>query len=197
MVVSIHHPLHHSLMFKKTLLATIVIASLFLTGCGETIEPTTGTLYETDTFTIHAPRNWEIVTDFQSNQPKETVVAFRNNVKTKDFIANITITKNTLTSVVSSTDYEKIVTEELQGELVNFKETKSEKMKIMIGSQEADTIFVTFTGKQKVESDTLQFMQIYAVKENVGYIVTASAGMNEEESVVDALTQALKSFSVK
>lgn len=185
-------------MFKKiSLLSLLIFSAVVMTACGETETTTTGTLYETDAFSIQAPRNWEIITDFQSNQPKETVVAFRNNVKTKDFIANITITKNTLSSVFSSTDYTKIVIEELKTELVNFEEISSENIKLLVGSQEIDATFNHFSGKQKTDSDTLQFMQIYAVKENSGYIVTASATTNEEESVLDALTQALKSFSVK
>lgn len=185
-------------MFKKIILAgLLVISALIITACGSSAETTTGTLYDTTAFSIQAPRNWEIITDFQSNQPKETVVAFRNNVKTKNFIANITITKNPLSSVLTSTDYEKVITAELKKQLINFTEVSTENLKISIGGQDTDTTLVTFTAKQKADSDTLQFMQIYGVKENSGYIVTASAGTDEDTSVTDALTQALKSFNIK
>ena len=84
-------------MLKKTI--SLIIISLFFTGCfgddnGDSdIITTTKSFYETETFSIQFPPDWEILEsgDFTSNIPSSTVVGFRNNIKSEVFTANLNI----------------------------------------------------------------------------------------------------------
>lgn len=193
-------------MKKSLVLFLICLPFLFFTGCFEAPETDNETpspedafyqTYQTNEFSIQIPDSFETVTSFTSAYPQNTVVAFRNNLKEKEFIANVNIVKNTLEEEISALDYGQELLEAHRNTLLNFKKISQEKVSVPVEGEEKDTYLNTFQGKNLPESDLLTFKQIYAVKGKTAFIVTATYGPDEDELTIEKCEKILRSFKVK
>ena len=90
---------------SKILASILTLLLLTLTGCSgggdsdsENVDPTKKIAFytpvEAEDFFMQVPEGWDVIEQFTSNYPPNTVVAFRNNVKDNDFIANINVVRN-------------------------------------------------------------------------------------------------------
>ena len=162
-------------------------------------QDTSGNNFEGPDFTIFAPEEWEVIKkeDFTSDVPAGTVVVFRNNVKNDQFTANANITKNTIPGTITSGDYAKQAISNLKASMFNFKEIKRESTVINVDGKGVSTIYLAFEGKRKENENTVQFLQKYAVKGHIGYIITGAFLGSEEELVVKKVDAMVRSFEVR
>ncbi|EKD93076.1 MAG: hypothetical protein ACD_28C00252G0002 [uncultured bacterium] len=193
--------------YKKTLTIGLLTLTLLFAGCfggedGES-DPTSPTvmeffrLVESDSFTIQVPEDWETRKDFPSGYPQNTVVAFVNNIKENEFIANINIVKNEVPEGTLTQDYALKVMETLSNQLLEFKEIKREETTIKTGNTEVKTYFFEFQGTNDTTMTPKRFLQSYAVKGTEAYIITATYDTKDTELAVDQLRQSIGTFEVK
>lgn len=188
---------------KKLLI--LLSVPLLLTGClglGEdtsTSVPTAGEIeYSHTNFSIMIPQDWEIIeeSDFTSSVPAETVVVFRNNIKSEIFTANVN---------VSVVDAEEMSSQDLavssrtraENSLVSFEEKSLTDVEVPFGEILIPGSRLIFTGKKSSSDPIIYFDQIYVINGGLGFIVTSSSLMEEDETVVNYLDRMLNSFALK
>ncbi|MFH1533860.1 MAG: hypothetical protein ABID64_02925 [Nitrospirota bacterium] len=189
---------------KKILI--LLAVPLILTGCfgiGEetpTSELTVGeTEYSTSNFSILAPQDWETIeeSDFTSSVPAETIVVFRNNVKSEIFTANVNISAAEVNETISSSDLAVSSRTKAKNSLVSFEEISLTNVEVPFGEVFMPGARLVFTGKKSASDPIIYFDQIYVVDGGLGFIVTASSLLEEDETVVNYLDRMLNSFALK
>lgn len=189
-------------MKHKHLVASIgIVFSLFLTACGggdsdsssavATLKPGK-VLYETGTFSIQIPKEWETIDKsvFTSNVPSETVVGFRNNIKSNIFTANVNVTQKEVAPELTAKDFAKSTLEILRNNLIGYQ---------LLNEGEAGTTAykAEFEGKKSATETIVHFKQTYIVNNGIAYTITAAYLPNEDENVVNTTGEMLDSFSLK
>jgi hypothetical protein len=193
---------------NKKIISLIAAISLlmFLNGCfgSDTVSPTPEiktqtTLYENNEFSIYYPSEWEKIekTDFTSEMPKETQAAFRNNVKSEIFTANVNISKTDIAERLTSKEYANEIIESQKQSLKNFKEITKEDISLKIAATDVSTVLYVFEGKQRVSDETAKFTQTYLVKGNTGYIATCAVSLEEDENTAKVCQNMIRSFGLK
>jgi hypothetical protein len=157
------------------------------------------TLYENDEFSIYFPSEWEKIekTDFTSEMPKETQVAFRNNVKSEIFTANVNVSKTDISERLTSKEYANEIIESQKQNLKNFKEITKEDLNLKISSTDVSSVLYVFDGKQRASDETAKFSQTYLVKGNTGYIATCAVSLTEDENTASICENMIRSFGLK
>ena len=194
------------MQFKK--LATIGIISSFLfAGCsggGSTTSTTTtvkegNVLYDNTAFSLQIPKQWEVIdkTSFTSNVPAETVVGFRNNIKSDIFTANVNIAQKTLTTPTLAKDFAKSSLEILRNNLIGYTLLNEKDGKMTYGKDGLATYSTEFEGKKSASEQIIHFKQLYVINNNIAYTVSAAYLPNEDKSVVTTIGEMLDSFSLK
>ncbi len=153
--------------------------------------------YQGEQFSLSPPKDWDTITTFTKEYPVGTVIAFRNNIKDEMFTANINIFTKSILHDFTPID---LALEELKNHetnLINYKEISRENTKITISGKALDTLLIYFEGKQSHEEEIVRFMQIFAAKDGVGYIVTFAAKQDESEEIVKEGEKTIRSFVVK
>lgn len=188
----------------KKLLSTLALTTLFFTNCSgdsevETDDSQTKNLYSGSGFEISVPLDWEILEakDFTANVPPETQVAFRNNIKSEIFTANVNVTKNTLTEEISSIDFAKSSAAKVGQSLLSFEKLKEENYAFADGDNEINTLWIEFQGKQSATSDLIRFKQLFVVKGTTAFTVTGALLPSEDESIVKQIDEMLNSFTLR
>ena len=192
---------------RKILLLVLLTIALTLSGCfnfsgSTTQKPTADTnsrIIDYPEFTITIPREWDVIEskNFTSEVPPETAIVVRNNVKNDTFTANVNVVKRGLQGTMESLEYAKEVINRQKTGLYNYKENKQELTKIQIGDKSFDTYLERFEGKKDASSDLVDFIQIYGVKGNLGYIVTGAYSPQETGSNISTVEGIVKSFLLK
>ncbi len=191
---------------KKILgISIMMVTVLALSGCGNSStqqKPTTderSRVIDNAEFTMRIPREWDVIEakDFTADVPAETTMVVRNNVKNEDFTANVNVIRRSLQTTKETLEYAKEVINRQKSGLLNYKETKRDVSKMKIGDKTVDSYVVTFEGKKDAESDLVRFVQTYAVKGNMGYIVTGSYSLKESGDNMNTVEEIVKSFSLK
>jgi hypothetical protein len=189
---------------KKLLI--LVAAPLILTGClgiGDEVStnvPAAGEVeYSTSNFFLMVPQDWETIdgSDFTSNVPAETLVVFRNNVKSEIFTANLNISAVTAEEEMNSTDLAVSSRTRAESSLVSFEEISFAEMEVPFGEVFLPGARLVFSGKKSASDPIIYFDQIYVIHEGLGLIVTSSSLLEEDETVVNYLDRMLNSFSLK
>lgn len=184
---------------------SILIIPLLLSACGssedETSKEPAGNLktFENEEISIQYPADWEIILpkDFTVEVPVGTIVAFRNPVKNDEFTANISIVKHVLPAERASIDYAKGLIQKHAKELSNFKELGRQEVKIATELGEFDTLVTHFSGKERDDADTKEFLQASIVELKTAYIVTGAFLENEDEGVKKIIEQSINTFHAK
>jgi hypothetical protein len=185
-------------------LSIIAIIPLLMTGCfGSGSDTTSGTqttdstkkLYETTDFSIEIPQDWEILerADLRPNIPQETVVAFRNNIKSDIFTANVNISMETVGETVNSSDYAKNSKISAQKNLVSFEEISSQSYN---NGTTTGTI-LEFSGKKTSSDPIVKFQNLYIVNNGSAYTITGAYLPAEDETIVKNIGEMINSFLLK
>lgn len=192
-------------MFLKRIFI-VALVSLLLTSCFSSDDaPVAGDApdgyhaYATQEFKLHIPDAWEILTPthFTSAVPKNTLVAFRNNIKGASFTANVVVVKNLLPEEISSRDYAQAVARKFAGELTNFKELEVKEDSINVGGTPKATLFIFAEGRETPTADLKHYVMGSGVKEKNAFVVLGAFLANEPEETVEKMNTMVKSFEIK
>ncbi|MBI4994179.1 hypothetical protein HZC21_00840 [Candidatus Peregrinibacteria bacterium] len=194
---------------KKILIGFAVASSIILSGCfgnSDSSKPSDKKIegfhvYATEEFEMQIPDEWEIFTPdkFASNISKNTLIAFRNNVKNEKFTANVVVIKNELMQEqeISTSDYAKSLRQKMSQDLSSYSEILTEQPKIFINGKENETVFLYASGRQQPEGELKNFMQISAVKAKTAYIALGAFLENDSKEVAKKIETMIRSFEVK
>lgn len=192
---------------KKSLALIFIGATVLLGGClgggdkeKDSVKKIEGFhTYETEEFRIQAPDDWETLTplNFASNISKNTIAAFRSNLRNLSFTPNIIILKNELSSEISSADYSKALADKLKNSLSAYREILVEKFNIMVSGKETESIFLHAEGRERPDADLKRFMQISGVKEKAAYNVLGAYLATGDEGLAKKIETVVRSFEVK
>ncbi len=182
----------------------LIATFLLMTGCfgsdgnGTDIDTTGKVSYETANFSILVPQDWEILekNSFPSNVPSNTEVAFRNNIKSEVFTANVNIALGGVNEGVNSFDFGKSSLSNAKSSLLSYEEIGSRDHLVPAGDGNIETLVFEFQGKKSAAEPIVKFQQLYAVMGGNSYTVTAAYLPNEDESVVKMMEEMLNSFSL-
>lgn len=188
------------MQMKKIL--SVIFGSILLTACGATSiggtddNPTFYT-YETSSYQIDIPDTWEIITDFDSSYTDGIEIAFKNNLKDQKFIANVSIIHERDDKSLTNADISQEKLKNNSGTLINYNLDSQTEIDLKIGSNETATFLNRFSGKNKSDGYTFNFIQTYLTKGNDIWIVTATNLTDEDEFVVERMEKMLTTFALK
>lgn len=189
---------------KKVSIGLLLIP-LLLTACfgggddNASTDQTTGFhSYATAEFRLNIPNEWEVLTplNFTSDIPKNTVVAFRSNVKNPRFTTTIAISKNEISEEVPSLDYAKALHQKIATDLNSYKELVAEQTEVKVAGKPALTLFLSVEGRETPEADLKRFVITTAVKEKNAYTIVG-AFLAGDEAVTNTVETMVRSFEVK
>lgn len=192
---------------KKLFLTITVVASVLLTGCfgsSESKAPSEKKIegfhvYSVDEFSIQVADEWETLSgvNLPSNAPKNTLIAFRSNIKNPRFTANAALIKNDLAQEISTLEYAKMLRQKTIDGLFDFHEILTEQTKIVVAGQETDTILFVAEGRDATDQDLKRFMQISTVKGKTAYVAVGSFLSEEGEGMAKKLETMMRNFEIK
>lgn len=185
-----------------------IITALLLSACGsdETAENSienssqaSKSNYETSEFKLSYPTDWEVLdsTSYTSNVPPQIIVAFRNNIKSEVFTANLTISKSELLESVSSLDFAKSSIAKAKSTLVSFQEIDTEDYNLEYNGNTIETWISEFEGKKTASDPLVRFRRLYLVNGNQAFTVTGAYLSTEDEGIINAINDMLRSFLPK
>ncbi len=190
----------------KTLLYSVLFSSLILASCGG-ISSEDDNISESDTyrfveyktsdFLIEKPEDWETINSFTSEYPDGIRVAFRDNLKTGDFVANVTVIREENTDSLTSFDMMQEKLGEHEDHLLDYQLLAEEELTLSIGGGESKTTLFTFSGKNESTSEELEFMQLALAKGDKAYLVTATYDPDVDEFTLERMLTMLKSFQLR
>lgn len=185
--------------FIKTTLAVLVIMlfTSFLTGCGGDNEGSTQNLqpYDGGEFTMNIDPTWKIInqTDFYSEIPKETVVAFTTPEAYNGFFINVNIVKEDLKQNISSVDYGRANINLSAQNLTDYQ--KIQETQIDVGGRPAPLHI--FQARLNPTEKLIKFVQLYATKGKYGYIVSGGMLPDTPKPIRDLVGATVTSFNLK
>lgn len=188
-------------MFAMKKLLCFIFASILFASCSSV---STGTddnplfyTYETSDYQMDIPDTWEIINNFDSSYPSGIEIAFRNNIKDQKFIANVNIIHEKSQKSLSNADISQEKLKDNSGTLINYSLDSQSEIDLKIGSSDTATFLNKFSGKNKSDGYTFNFMQTYLTKGEDVWIVTATNLTDEDEFVVERMEAMLKTFALK
>lgn len=146
---------------------------------------------------MQVPEDWETLTEFSSQYPKNTLVAFRNNVQDHDFIANINVVQNQVTEGTKSADYALTILETLSNQLMNYKKISQTDFNVSVSGTAVASYLIEFEGTNDSTEPVREFIQLYAVKGTKAYIVTGTYDALDLQLAIDQIKQSLKTVYLK
>ncbi len=190
----------------QKIFAYILPALLVLGGCGsddsqsETDTEQAGKVkYVSTNFELFIPQEWEIIEkkDLTSSISQEVSVAFRNNIKSEIFTANMVITETAVESTTNVEDFAKSTTTNIKKGLLNLGEIASTSSNITSGETALPAITIEFEGKKGPGEPNIHFKLFFVVNNGIGYTITTAYLPTEDESVVKMTDEMLNSFTLK
>lgn len=176
---------------------TIVLFAGFLSGCGGDEGQGTQGLktYEGGEFTISIDPTWKIInqSDFYSEIPKETVVAFTTPESYDGFFINVNIVKEDLRQKVDSIDYGRANINLSAQNLTAYR--KIQEVKLEVGGQPA--LLHIFEARLNPSEKLIKFVQLYATRGNFGYIVSGGMLPSTPKEIRDLVGATVTSFQLR
>jgi hypothetical protein len=184
----------------RTLLATfaaIGIAGLLASCGGGTSAPAASSLktYDGGDFTINIDPSWKIInsSDFYSEIPKETLVAFTTPEAYDGFFINVNVVKEDLKQTVTSVDYGR-ANINLSGQTLTDYQ-KVQEANITVGGQPA--LLHLFQARLSPTEKLMRFVQLYVTKGHYGYIVSGGMLPDTPKETRDLVGATVTSFNLK
>lgn len=181
----------------KSIALTVLMSLFLLAACGGGNNNGSSSLsvYDGADFTININPNWRIITesDFYSEIPKETVVAFTLPEAFDGFFANVNVVKEKLNQAVSSIDYGRANINLSAQNLTDYE--KVQEATIEIGNENA--LVHIFQARLNPTEKMLRFVQLYLTKEETGYIITGGMLPTTPKEIRDEIGNSVTSFRLK
>lgn len=186
------------ILSKKLSTALLVFTSaVLLNGCGGGSQSPTQNLkiYDGGDFSISVDPTWKIInqSDFYSEIPKETVVAFTTPEAYNGFFINVNVIREDLKQTVSSVDYGR-ANINLSGQNLTDYE-KIQEVQVEIGGQPA--LLHIFQARLNPSEKLIKFIQVYATKSHYGYIVSGGMLPDTPKEIRDLVGAMVTSFQLK
>lgn len=198
---------------RRILVGLISVLSVFLlSGCfgfggddpgtGSGVDNVNYSAYSTDDFLIRYPRNWK---DKKGNELNDDIrstveVAFVSNFKDSFFTPVITVEKIALGedgATLSSSDFADLQAKYNEESLVNYDELERSDLSLVVGGGSSLTKLIRFQAKERLQDDTIEFLQVYLASGGFGYTVTGAYDPHDEDSEAAKIVESLRSFSLK
>ena len=184
---------------KKILSAVIVIIfAVLLTSCGgsnQTAPTSSLKPYDGGEFTINIDPSWKIInqSDFYSEIPKETVVAFTAPEAYNGFFINVNIVKEDLKQATSSIDYGRANMNLSAQNLTDYQKVQEAQ----IDMKGTPALLHIFQARLQPTEKLIKFVQLYATKGNYGYIVSGGMLPDTPQATRDLVGAMVTSFLLK
>lgn len=151
--------------------------------------------YTGDNFTISRPAGWEVIDGKQltTRAPKETIVVFRAKEAQNGVFSNIAVVREAVAEGMDSLLFAKANVEKIPLAIRNFQTLSQEEIEI----DGQKTILFNFLGQETPEKRNHEYLQIYFVKNGIGYAITAIFAADLDATTKDSLKEALKTFRFK
>lgn len=201
------------IMEKTSKILAIILITSTLSGCSffssstdtGTTTPTASTnpnkvTYSASDFDITVPRDWEILDGekLPAGSPKSVVVAFKNNIKNKKFIANMNISEyDAKNEKTTQEEVVKSMKDNYKNTLIDFKDLGDSKINVSAGGKPIEAILSTFSGKSDAAENPKNIKQLYVQYNNISYIITTSYGQDEDSEVIAKIDETISSFELK
>lgn len=192
----------------KKLLTLTLLSTLFLSACFGGGDSTAGDsvsageeayfiTYKSADFEMQVPEGWERITAFTSEYPEELRVLFRNNIIESDFVANVSVMREDNFEAITTNDFAQKKLADHKATLINYRLLSQEDIKLDVGTGTVGTTINTFQGKNDSSTPNLNFMQVYALKGERAWTITATFEPNEDEFTIERMHSMLSSFTLK
>jgi len=93
-------------------------------------------------------------------------------------------------------DYAKEILNREKDGLLDYKETKRDLVKIKIAGNDIETYNVEYEARLAQTDPLVHFIQSFAVKNKAGYIILGSSSLQENSTVVNKVSDIIKSFKI-
>lgn len=187
----------------KNLSISLIAISIFLSACGGSApqeenndkandEPRYHD-YVTNDFKISVPDDWETLNNFDSSYPDGLRVAFKDNVKSTDFVANVSVFEEESEKSTTNEDLSQNKLKDNSETLLDYELISQEEITL----DKSTTYLNIFEGKNSADGETFRYMQTYIAKGTSAWIITGTYLSTEDEFVVERMETMLKSFNLK
>lgn len=199
-------------MSKKRKLAVglLIGLSMVLAGCGGSNTNDVSTvalvlpaenykIFEGNGFTLQYPRDWETKNKSQvAEQYKDSVEAvFISNFKDQFFTPVITVELLAVQEGVGNPGFADEMIARNEAVLIDYEEQERLTIPTVIGNEVVNTYLIRFRGKEKLQDDTLEFLQTYLAHGASGFVVTAAYDPTSDLSEAEKLVNSLQTFKLK
>jgi len=182
----------------------LISIALLLPACGGSDGAKTGDSdqifyhqYQTAEFTIDVPDDWETLTAFSSEYPDNIRIAFRDNIKDGDYIANVTVFKEDNLKNLLNGDISQNYLSDHNDTLISYKLISQEEVTLSVLGSSSQSIINTFEGKNDTRDNLITYIQTYLAEGETAWVVTASYyAPTEDEFTVERMQTMIKSFTV-
>lgn len=185
-------------ILKKSLaVLTILLFTTVLSACGggETTTNQNLKTYDGTEFSININPEWKVInrSDFYSEIPKETLVAFTTPEAYDGFFINVNVIKEDLKQNVSSIDYGRANINLSAQNLTDYR--KVQEVIMQVGNEPA--LLHIFEARLNPTEKLIKFVQLYATRGNYGYIVSGGMLPSTPKEIRDLVGATVTSFNLK
>lgn len=193
---------------KKLIIGISCCSLLLLAGCSSNdSEAESGLIlpeanyifYSNDDLSIQYPRNWDVIskTELNSKFQANLEVAFRSNFKDLFFTPVITVEKLKTAADDSSLTFADNAISRNENSLIEYVLIDKQTISTLIGAKLVETSITKFRGKEKLQDDTLEYVQTYLTNDEIGFIVTAAYDSTDNKVEVEKIVNSLRTFKLK
>lgn len=196
-------------MFKKKILLVATVSIMFLAGCGGsgssqadtiglTLPAANYTTFTASEFRIQYPIDWEVLSqqEISSRFRQRLEVAFLSNFRDLFFTPVITVEKVELTESMNSMQFADQNIARNASTLIDYVLVDRQPVTLERQGAPVLTEIVKFRGKQRIQDDVLEFIQIYAVQGADGLIVTGAYDPTSDRTQEDKIVNSLKTLKL-
>ncbi len=184
--------------FKNTILlfATLMLAG-FLAGCGGGEEAVSQNLqaYDGGEFVMNVDPSWKLISqsDFYSEIPKETLVAFTTPEAYNGFFINVNVVREDLKQEISSLDYGRANINLSAQNLTDYQKLQE----VQLDLSGVPALLHIFQARLNPSEKLIKFVQLYTTKKNYGYIVSGGMLPDTPKGIRDLVGATVTSFRLK
>jgi hypothetical protein len=195
-------------MKKFALLLLSLFLTLTLSGCFSTEEPVdlglvlpteNYSFYKGEGFEIQYPIDWVLLEkkDINAKFKENLEVAFMSNFKDLFFTPVITVEKTKSQANSDNQVFAESVINKNAATLIDYNVIEKQTVSTSVNGAPALATLVVFEGKEKLQDDKLEYIQIYLSKAEVGYIATGAYDPTDNKIEPEKIVDSLRTFKLK